>query len=338
MKQLFVIILILPLSLAAQNFEKTGIDTGSAIAFINSLNPSQKEKTVFAFSEMSRYDWHYFPATMVSRTGIAIKDLDSVQKIKFYSMLKGFLSDKGYNRSRDIMNCEYILKEMEPGSTHRIPENYFVSIYGNPTDSAWGWKFTGHHIALNFTIVNNQVAFVPFFFGANPATILDGPNKGKRIIKEEEDLGFELVNSLNEQQKSKAIFQLKAFTDIVTTNAVEVSPLKNVGILAKEFTQEQKLLLNKLIAAYLSSMPDTLAKGRMKKIGLQDMNAIRFGWAGGLTTGLPHYYRIQGATFLIEFDNTQNHANHIHSVWREFNGDYGIDLLKEHYHMVKHHK
>ena len=333
MRQLFFLFAIFSLTQQTK-----GPDSLAAMTFINSLDSSQKIKSVFDFEQMSRYEWHFLPATMVTRQGNAIRELDSVQKQNFYALLKVFLSDMGYTRTKDIMSYEYLLKELEPGNSHRIPENYFVAIYGNPArDTTWGWKFSGHHLALNFTIVNNQLAFAPFFFGVSPAEIKDGPTKRKRLIKEEEDLGFELINSFTKEQKSKAIFQLKAFNEIVTTNAAQVSPLPPVGILAKDMTPQQKITLNKLIVAYLSSMPDGIAKIRMRRIAAEDMNEIRFGWAGGLAAGEPHYYRIQGKTFLIEFDNTRQKANHIHEVWRDFDGDFGADLLKAHYQNSKHH-
>jgi Protein of unknown function (DUF3500) len=287
---------------------------------------------------MSRYDWHYLPPSLIPRRGVCLKDLDSSQKKNVYALLKSFLSEKGFSQTQDIMNNEYYLKELEPNMIHRIPENHFIAFYGNPgKDSVWGWKFSGHHIALNFTIVNNQLAFTPVFFGVYPAEIREGKNKGRRIIKDEEDLGFELINMLTSEQKLKAIFQSKAFNDIVTTNAIHVGPLAPAGILAKDLKLQQKNILNKLIACHLSSMPTEIAEMRMKRIVSEDFNEVRFGWAGGLIKGVPHYYRIQGKTFLIEFDNTTHNANHIHIVWRDFNGDFGIDLLNEHYRKNKHH-
>ena len=334
-----LLLLLLPFSLVAQTTDENKSGSGKAMAFVNSLSDMQKQKAVFTFEEMNRYEWHYLPAAMVLRSGIGIKDLDSTQKQLLYDLLKVYLSNEGYTRTQNIMSFEYLLKELEPNNPIRIPENYYAAIYGSPNkDSTWGWKFSGHHVALNFTVVNGQLAFAPFFFGVYPAEVKDGPKKGMRIIKDEEDLGFKLVNSLNVEQKQKALFQLKAFSDIVTTNSQQVGPLKPVGIFARDMTHEQKTVLNKLIVAYLSSMPAEIAKIRMRKITTEDMDAIRFGWAGGTVSGKPHYYRIQGKTFLIEFDNTQSNANHIHTVWRDFNGDFGADLLKEHYHISRHHK
>jgi len=314
------------------------VDFSSALIVINSLDSLQKAKSIFPFDEMSRYDWNYLPPSLIPRRGACLKDLDSTQKNNVYALLKSFLSEKGFTRTLDIMDNEFYLKELEPNMIHRIPENQFIAFYGNPgKDSIWGWKFSGHHIALNFTIVNDKLAFTPVFFGVYPAVIKEGQNKGRRIIKDEEDIGFELINMLSSEQKLKAIFQSKAFNDIVTTNSIQVGTLDPVGILAKDLTPQQKIILNKLIVCHLSSMPTEIAEMRMKRIASEDFNQIRFGWAGGLVEGVPHYYRIQGKTFLIEFDNTTHNANHIHIVWRDFNGDFGVDLLKEHYENTKHH-
>jgi len=328
-------LLFIPLALNGQN---NTVDFSSALIVINSLDSLQKAKSIFPFDEMSRYDWNYLPPSLIPRRGACLKDLDSTQKNNVYALLKSFLSEKGFTRTLDIMDNEFYLKELEPNMIHRIPENQFIAFYGNPgKDSIWGWKFSGHHIALNFTIVNDKLAFTPVFFGVYPAVIKEGQNKGRRIIKDEEDIGFELINMLSSEQKLKAIFQSKAFNDIVTTNSIQVGTLDPVGILAKDLTPQQKIILNKLIVCHLSSMPTEIAEMRMKRIASEDFNQIRFGWAGGLVEGVPHYYRIQGKTFLIEFDNTTHNANHIHIVWRDFNGDFGVDLLKEHYENTKHH-
>ncbi len=333
--KIFYLLLFIPFTLTAQNIN---VDFSSALTCINSLDSIQKAKSIFPFDEMSRYDWNYLPPSLIPRKGVCLKDLDSSQKNNIYALLKSFLSDKGFSTTQEIMNNEYYLKQLEPNIIHRIPENYFLAFYGTPgKDSVWGWKFSGHHIALNFTIVDGKLAFSPIFFGVYPAEIKDGQNKGRRIIKDEEDIGFELINMLTSEQKSKAIFQLKAFNDIVTSNSSQVGPLPPVGILAKHLTSQQKDILNKLIACHLSSMPTEIAQMRMKRIVSEDFNQIKFGWGGGLITGVPHYYRIQGKTFLIEFDNTTHNANHIHIVWRDYNGDFGVDLLNEHYKKSKHH-
>ena len=333
--KIFYLLLFIPFALTAQH---NTVDFSAALKCINSFDSSQNAKAVFPFDEMSRYDWNYLPPSLIPRKGVSLKDLDSTQKKNVYALLKSFLSDKGFSRTQEIMNNEYYLKELEPDMIHRIPENYFAAFYGTPgKDSVWGWKFSGHHIALNFTVVNNQLAFTPIFFGIYPAEIDTGEYQGRRIIKDEEDIGFDLINMLTGEQQSTAIFQERSFNDVVTSNAIQVGPLPPVGILAKDLTSPQKDVLNKLIACHLTSMPAEIAERRMKRIVSEDFNQIRFGWAGGLLKGVPHYYRIQGKTFLIEFDNTTHNANHIHIVWRDFDGDFGVDLLKEHYKNSGHH-
>ena len=335
MMKLFYFLLLLPFYSVSQNNS-----TGSSIAntFINSLDSVQKRKAVFSFDEMSRYDWHYVPASAVARQGIAVRELNSVQKQNIYKLLKTYLSSTGYTKAQDIMNTEYLLKELEPNSKGRIPENYFVAFYGNPgSDKTWAWKFSGHHLALNYTIVNNQLAFAPFFFGVYPALRMNAEGKEKKMFKEEEELGFKLVNALTQEQKLKAVFRLEAFADIVTKTSHKVVPFDTAGIMAKDLALEQKHVLNQLIVIYLSRMPPKIAQLRMKRIISEDFNEIKFGWAGSLKSGEPHYYRIQGKTFLIELDNSQNNANHVHTVWRDFDGDYGMDLIKEHYKNSGHH-
>ena len=333
-----IFLLLLPIALMGQNKGETNSGSARALTFINSLTGDQKKTALFPFKEMNRYEWHFLPAKMVGRTGIAIKDLDSIQKGNLYGLLQAYLSKEGYVRASNIMDFEYLLKEMQPQNLNRIPENYSVAIYGTPSqDSIWGWKFSGHHLALNFTIVKDKIGFAPFFFGVYPAEVKQGRKMGTRLLKDQEDLGFELINSMTHDQKLKAVFELRAYTEIVTTNSQKVGPLEPAGIFALEMTPPQKIVLNKIIAAYLLAMPASLANARIKKIGIEDMNAVRFGWAGETVHGKPHYYRIQGKTFLIEFDNTQDNSNHIHTVWRDFNGDFGQDLIREHYHAANHH-
>jgi hypothetical protein len=333
-----ILLLLLPISLNAQQNKESNSIVAKANAFINSLNDAQKKKVLFSFNELNRYEWHYVPPTQIPRQGIAIKDLAADQKESVNLLLQAFLSKEGYDKTKNIMALENVLHELQPNNNSRISENYFLAIYGiTKKDSVWGWKFSGHHLALNFTVIKDKIAFAPFFFGANPSTVTSGMQKGLRVLKAEEDLGFELLNSLTQSQKQKAIFQLEAFPDIVTSNSEKATRLNPKGIFAKDITFDQKIILNKLIVAYLSSMPPKLAKIRMNKIRSEDIDSLYFGWAGDAVPGKPHYYRIQGKTFLIEFDNTQNNANHIHTVWRDFNGDYGLDLLKEHYQNSPHH-
>lgn len=309
-----------------------------ANAFLNSLEPEQREKARLEMDDSNRYDWHFLPASMYPRAGIALAELNGKQKQLLHHLLQAYLSKKGYAKIKGILELESILAELENNPAYRDPEKYYVAFYGQPAeDKAWGWNFQGHHIALHFTVVDDAISFSPRFLGANPAEVRQGPKKGLRVLEAEEDFALQLVNSLSEEQRRKAIFRLRAFTDIVTSNAAEVEPLEAVGIPAKDMTPEQRFLLETLIYEYASTVPIDIARERMEKIRRADLDNIRFGWAGATELGKPHYYRIQSGEFLIEFDNIQNNANHIHTVWRDFDGDFGRDLIREHYQHSGHH-
>lgn len=312
-------------------------NTDKAIAFIESLSADQKKKATFPFYGLTPHEWSFLPASTTFPDGIAVKDLDSKQKQRLYELMQAYLSSTGYEKTRTIMDLENVLRELNPANPSRIPENYFVAIYGVPyKDGTWGWSFQGHHVVLNFTVVKDTIAFAPFFFGSNPAEIKVGPRKGTRPIAAEEDLAFELMSSFSMEQKQIAIFQSASFAEIVTGSATQVAPLRAVGIAVKDLSNDQKVVLKKLLLAILSAMPEKQVEMRLNKIREEDFGSIRFGWAGAMNKAEPHYYRIQGKSFLVELDNVT--GNHIHLVWRDFDGDFGRDLLREHYRTSPHHK
>lgn len=303
------------------------------------LDANQLARVNFPFDDVSRNTWHYLPATSWPRTGLPLKELNDSQHNEFLKFLMSNLSQKGYEKTQKIIDLENVLAEIENDTIRRNPKNYYIAIYGNPkTDSLWAWSFEGHHISLNFTILNNQITTTPRFLGANPATIPSGKRKGERTLEKEEDLGFDLINSMTAEQKQKAVFQSESYYEIVTKNNAEAQPLEAVGINSKALNSEQKTILKSIIDEYLSSLPIGIAQMRANKIFAEEFDAISFGWAGATKIGVGHYYRVQGKSFLIEFDNTQNNANHIHTVWRDFDSDFGKDLIKEHYLHAEHHK
>ncbi|HKJ80078.1 MAG TPA: DUF3500 domain-containing protein, partial [Prolixibacteraceae bacterium] len=286
----------------------------------------------------SKYVWHYLPAVSFPRTGISLAELDKNQKDLLFNLLKSSLSETGYAKSKQIISLEEVLAEMSGNTDYRNPEKYYTAFYGNPAkDSLWSWAFQGHHLSLNFTILNGKTSIAPRFFGANPAIIKQGKRKGERTLAAEDDMGLELINSMNAQQKEKTIINDRAFYDIITTNSDKVEPLEPAGIKMKDLNPQQKITLLKLIETYLEAMPDELAVKRMQNLKKEETSEIMFAWAGATELGKGHYYRVQGKSFLIEFDNTQNHANHIHSVWRDFDGDFGKNLIREHYKSSEHH-
>lgn len=309
-----------------------------AVQFLNSLNKEQLKKTQFDFTAEEKYEWHYLPAVIVPRPGIALFELNSSQENLLFQLIESILSEVGYDKTLKIIDLENVLAEISGNSNYRDPEKYYTAFYGNPgKDSIWAWTFQGHHLSLNFTVLNGKTSFAPRFFGANPATIKQGKRRGERTLAEEEDLGFKLINSMNADQKKVAIIREQALYDIVTTNSTQVDPLNPDGIKMKQLNAIQRLTLLKLIEVYLETMPKNLAEKRMQNLKKEEFEEISFAWAGATEPNIGHYYRVQGKSFLIEFDNSQNNANHIHSVWRDFDGDFGRDLIREHYQHSDHH-
>jgi len=298
---------------------------------INSLTSEKKKTAVFPFEDEERFDWHYIPR---SRAGLALKDMTENQRRMAMNFLKASLSRNGYLKVSRIMALEAVLREIETWNwLGRDPEKYFFSFFGRPSNNGtWGWRLEGHHLSLNFTIVNgHRLATAPRFLGANPAKVAKGNLLGLRTLADEEDLARQLLNSLTQAQLRTAVFHDQAYSDILTGSDEKVAPMKTVGISAGKLNAAQSELLARLIDTYVAAMPEEIARQRLDAIRLSGMDAVYFGWAGGIEPGQPHYYRIQGPTFLIEYDNVQNGANHIHTVWRDFDGDFGRDLLREHY-------
>ncbi len=330
--------LLLLLFFSAMLFNSLMHKNNLAREFLESLNEEQRAVSQYDFKDQKRFRWHYLPATSFDRPGIQLADLDEKQKQLAFSILKHNLSQSGYEKTLRIIDLENVLAEIEGNAHRRDPEKYHIAIYGNPDEHTWGWAFQGHHISLHFTIVGDDVSFVPRFLGSNPAMIKSGPRKGERTLKREEDLGFELINDLSDAQKTKAIIADYKFGDIESANLPEINPLDPAGIRMQELNEKQQGILKSLIKVYLSLMPDDQAAHRLERLRTEDMDEIRFAYAGAFELGAAHYYHVQGKTFLIEFENSQNNANHIHSVWRDFDGDFGRDLIREHYRHSEHHK
>ncbi|PYV93036.1 MAG: hypothetical protein DMG05_02785 [Acidobacteria bacterium] len=314
---------------------KTSAEMATAArGFLAALNPEQKVKASLKFEDDERMRWHFIPDSMWPRKGIPFKELDGAQRKLAHSFLSTGLSRRGYLKATTIMSLEAILKELEQGKGPvRDSDLYFFSIFGEPLETqTWGWRVEGHHLSLNFTVVKGElIATAPTFFGSNPAEVKAGPRQGLRVLAKEEDLARELLHSLDESHRSLAIIMKAAPDDIITKNSRRVEPSSPAGLPASQMTQKQKDQLMTLLEEYAHNMPEELAAGELEKLHQAGVDKIHFAWAGGLNRGERHYYRIQGPTFLVEYDNTQNNANHIHTVWRSFDGDFGVDLLRLHY-------
>jgi hypothetical protein len=298
------------------------------------LPEKSRTEAMRPFDDRDRFDWHYTPR---SRNGLALKDMDQAEREAVHGLLRAALSASGYRKVVNIIELELVLREIETFGWMRDPERYHLTVYGRPDRAArWGWRFEGHHLSLNFTLAGEKLAVdTPSFFGANPATVAKGPRKGLRALGEEHDAGWALLESLNGEQRREALFEARTYGDIVTANKDKVEPLDAVGVPAAKLDERQRALLWKLIETYARSFEPGLAEARLARAREGGIEAIRFGWAGSTARGKPHYYRVQGLRFLIEYDASQNDGNHIHAVWRDFTGDFGRDLLREHYSMMR---
>jgi len=312
---------------------------GAASRLLATLSPEQRSRAAFLFESDERTRWHFLPGEMFPHHGIALKELNADQRPAAHALLQTGLSQRGYLAATAIMELERVLRSLEQeGKLSRDPERYFISVFGVPDpEGTWAWRFEGHHLSLHFTIVAGSITVSsPSFFGANPAEIRAGPLKGQRALGVEEDAGRAFVMALTPTQRAQALLSEVAPEDIVTGNKVPIEPLSPVGIRASELSSSQQALLRNVLTAYTSLMANDIAAARWARLGRAGFEKITFAWAGGTEPGMRHYYRVQGPTFLVEYDNTQNDANHIHSVWREFDGDFGRDLLREHLHEVRH--
>jgi len=307
----------------------------AAGAFLSSLGADQRAKATFQFGDAERLNWHFIPR---ERRGLPLKEMTEAQRTRARALLESGLSQRGVLKVNQIIDLENVLRELGGNPATRDPDLYYFTVFGTPSaEAAWGWRVEGHHLSVNFTVARGMyVATSPAFFGANPAEVRTGSRQGLRPLAAEEDLARELVTSLSGEQRGAAILATEAPRDIITSNANEVDPLSPAGIAVTQLSAAQRAMLVRLMDEYLNRMAQDLAAARRAKLETTDFDRVTFAWAGSIERGQPHYYRVQGPTFLIEFDNSQTQANHIHSVWRDFDGDFGRDLLREHYRDAPH--
>lgn len=318
-----------------------GDDIGAAARkLLDALPTDLRARCNLPFDGPERPDWHFVPRT---RPGVTLGEMPQPARDASHDLLRSALSPRGLAKVDDIMSLDAILRDMEKAAggdgASRNPLAYSFAVFGTPGDGRpWGWKVEGHHISLNFTWPSPDAAAVtPSFLGANPAEVKEGPRAGHRALAAEEDLARALLASLDPAQRSKAVISTDAPREIITLpgRSLDVGPV--VGLAGSEMTEPQRRALDALIREYAGNLRPELAKEQLDRMlggGLAD---IRFAWAGGAEPGRGHYYRITGPTFIIEYDNTQDHANHVHTVWHDKERDFGRDLLKEHYeHDHKH--
>lgn len=307
--------------------------------FLNTLSSELRSKAQFTLGDAERFNWNFVP---IARKGPSFRDFDEKQKNAAISLLRASLSDQGYQKATGIIDLENVLKIIEgraPADNYRDPLNYHISIFGEPSsNNEWGWRFEGHHISLNFSSTKGaMVSATPSFFGSNPGTVLSGEKKDTQILKKETELGFLLLNSLKANQLKIALIAEKAPSEIITGNSRKVSLLNPPGIAFSDLNEDQKKIFLQLLDVYIRNYASEFSEKFLGKIKKAGMDNLHFAWAGSLQTGSGHYYRIQGAVLLIEYDNTQNNANHVHTVVRDLTNDFGDDVLKGHYQQESHH-
>jgi hypothetical protein len=325
-----ILCLFLNNSIHAQDF------ADKANAFIGLLDTAQRAKTLYPFDNEERYRFNYVP--LDDRKGISVNELNTAQRVALMDLLKTCLSEETVKKVNDIMQLDIILKELEhrkPEDHFRDPGKYFCTIFGIPSaNTIWGWRFEGHHVAFHFSADKKQlVAGTPSFLGSNPAIVLSGPQKDKQVLKEETDKGFAFLHALSAEELKKTITDTTAPAEIITGSSRKAMIDHPSGIRYNELSPSHQQLLLQLINLYVHRYTKLFADEMLKEIQTAGLDKLWFTWSGYTehVLGKPYYYRIQGPTIIIEYDNTQNNANHVHTVIRDLKNDFGGDLLLEHY-------
>lgn len=335
---LLAVVLALGGTVTLQTLQSNQAVEGMAAAagdFLASLPEAQQAAATFDFESDERSRHHFIPPEVFERHGVSYADLGFEQKVRALDLLRSGLSQQGYMTAQQIMEVEGILGVLVEGEGRqfsRDPEAYWVSVFGTPsTTGTWGWRWEGHHLSLHFTVVDGAVTVsTPTFLGANPATVPSGARKGLRAMKAQEDTARELLASLGASQREAAIFDDVAPTNVVTGADLVVDPLDPIGVRGADLSTGQQEMLMAIIESWVGLMADDIAELRREEVLEGGIENTYFAWAGPTERGAVAYYRVQGPNFLIEFDNTQEDPNHIHAAFRDFDGDLGRDLLREH--------
>lgn len=307
----------------------------AARAFLSVLDERQRVDASVAFDDPERLNWSYVPQ---ERAGIPLRAMDAGQRLAALGLVNMGLSERGTRLAGSIMELEGTLRELEqaagsPWAARRDPGLYYLTLFGHPgAAQPWGWRFEGHHLSVNVTDLGPHGEIIaPVFMGANPARVPSGPQQGLRLLGAEEDLAFDLLDMLDARQRGRATIATQTTGDIHTRNDPAVVPMPMAGLPAAEMTAVQQRQLRQLLELYAGRMADDVAHQQLGRIEKAGFARLHFGWAGAHRRGEPHYYRIHGPTVLVEYDNTQNNANHVHTVWRDLENDFGGDLLRRHY-------
>jgi hypothetical protein len=312
-------------------------DAGERIAratnrFLGALDDGRRQKVLIAFESDNRLDWHYIPR---GRPGLSLGEMRPVQADAARALFATVLNDDGLRLLDGVRLLEGVLREQQ--GSFRDPDRYHVSVFGVPGRFPWGWRFEGHHLSLNVTLpAAGHIAVTPFFAGAHPATVRDGPHRGFRLLGASEDLARQIMAGLSPQQRQTAIIADRSFGEIVASPQRERDLGQPRGLELGQMSATQRALIEALMDRLLGTLAPDLAAAQKRRVMDQGIAAFRFAWAGSLTPGEAHYFRVHGPATVIEHDNTQNGANHIHAVWRDLAADFGRDALADHYRRQPH--
>ncbi|HTI51783.1 MAG TPA: DUF3500 domain-containing protein [Planctomycetaceae bacterium] len=310
----------------------------AAQRFRETLTKEQLAQASFGFDDPERLNWHFIPRP---RKGLPLRDLEGAALKAAHAVITSGLSGAGYEQALNVMSLEEVLYLLETGDRaerreRRNPGKYYLSIFGTPSDTGkWGWRVEGHHLSLNYTLNGGQViGSTPEFFGANPAFIDAGPGRSIRVLGTEEDLARQILKLCTAETLKVVHVDPKAPDDLrggnsqggPNTTQAETTP--PVGLPASKMTGDQKMLLGELLTEYLKNMPQDVSSKRRARLTEAGFDNIYFAWWGDTERNQRHQYRVQGPTFIIEYNNTQNNANHVHSFWRDLAGDFGIPVKK----------
>ncbi len=299
--------------------------TAAANAFLDGLGEERRPVAQRPMTdERLRRDWAYVPG---KREGVSLGDLDRPGRKAVHRLVATALRPHAYAQVATIMALEDVLDRAEGHRRGRHSSDYWTIVFGEPgSREPWSWRFEGHHISLNVTVASGAVSATPSFLGANPATVARGQSAVLRPLIQEEELARALLDAMDARSRTAAVVADLAPGDIRTKMARRVStPIEPRGVARGDLSTRAADLLDRLVDTFVERLPDDLADAENACI---DRKAMHFAWEGSPERGAGHYYRIQAPSLLIEYDNTQNEANHVHTVWRRPRGDFGEDLIE----------
>jgi hypothetical protein len=308
-------------------------DMGRAAgAWLAALDARQQREAQLDWASRLRESWHYVPRT---RPGVALKAMNAAQTAAAWDLLGSLLSARGLDQVRGQLTIERILGELSGSPSFRDPGNYSLVVFGDPAGSSapWAWRFEGHHLSLSVLLApGHGVAVTPAFFGANPAQVPRGhAHGGFRLIGAEEDAAFSLIQSLDGNVRTQAVIADRSLGDIVSGPGRELDLKRFEGVPLARLNEAQRGGILRILELYAGTMRQEIAAAALAKVREAGVETLHFAWAGSLARGRPHYFRVHGPTALVEYDNTQDGANHVHSVWIDPPALFGRDLLKAHY-------